>query len=93
MSNKEILAIYKIAEKHWSRPEWLCRLIGWNYTNMGLCYYFNRVHRNYFASGHFTKLWIPYATKYADPYHYDFNTRKERLQAIRNVIKDLENES
>ena len=92
MSNKKILAIYKIAEKHWSRPAWLCWILGWNDIDYGLCWYFNIKHRNYFNGGYFTKLWLPYITKYADPYHYDFYTRKERLQAIRNVIKDLENE-
>lgn len=92
MTNKEILAIYKVAEKHWSRPVWLCKILGWNNTTHGLCFYFNRMHSNYFRSRYFSTPWLPYRTKYADPYNYHFHTRKERLQAIRNVIKDLENE-
>ena len=90
MSNKEILAIYKIAEKHWSRPSWLCFILGWNYTSDGLCYYFHLQHSEYYCSRHFKKLWYPYRTTQVGSYH--FHTRKERLQAIRNVIKDLENE-
>jgi hypothetical protein len=91
MSNKEILAIYKIAEKHWSRPAWLCWILGWNGTDHGLCWYFECKHRQYFMSKSFVKLWIPYRTNYSKS-AYHFHTRKERLQAIRNVIKDLGNE-
>lgn len=90
MSNKEILAIYKIAEKHWSRPKWLCRLIGWNYTNHGLCNYFDMKHNLDYHCSSSTCPWIKYRTHYG---LYHFKNRKERLQAIRNVIKDLENES
>ena len=90
MSNKEILAIYKIAEKHWSRPKWLCWILGWNDTICGLCYYFSQQHTEYRYSLYFKYLWYPYRTIQFNSYH--FHTRKERLQAIRNVIKDLENE-
>jgi hypothetical protein len=90
MSNKEILAIYKTAEKHWSRPAWLCSILGWNYTYNGLCYYFQVQHTKYYCSPSFKELWYPYKTLQYNMYH--FNTRKERLQAIRNVIKDLEND-
>ena len=96
MSNKEILAIYKIAEKHWSRPAWLCGILGWNGTNEGLCWYFQYKHKLYYRWEYKDGLqftlnapWIKYITKTGD---YHFHTRKERLQAIRNVIKDLENE-
>jgi hypothetical protein len=90
MSNKEILAIYKIAEKHWSRPKWLCQVFGWNYTDDGLCHYFSKQHTEYRLSPYFEQIWYPYKTRSYSVYH--FRTRKERLQAIRNVIKDLENE-
>lgn len=90
MTTKEILAIYKIAEKHWSRPEWLCNLIGWNNTNGGLCNYFGWQQIKYYYSNSFSMLWIKYRTTECDVHH--FNNRKERLQAIRKVIKDLENE-
>jgi hypothetical protein len=90
MSNKEILAIYKIAEKHWSRPKWLCWILGWNDAIGGLCYYFDNKHTEYRYSPYFKHLWYPYRTIHFSAFH--FNTRKERLQAIRSVIKDLENE-
>ena len=90
MSNKDILAIYKIAEKHWSRPAWLCSILGWNDTNKGLCCYFRRKHSEYCYSNSFSYLWIDSRTKFRGCYH--FHTRKERLEAIRKVIKDLENE-
>jgi hypothetical protein len=83
MSNKEILAMYKIAEKHWSRPAWLCRILGWNDTQHGLCWYFYEQH-GYDSPNQF---WLPYRTKRGV---YHFHTREERLEAIRNVIKDLE---
>jgi hypothetical protein len=93
MSNKEILDIYKIAEKHWSRPAWLCKIFGWNGTNEGLCFYFLIKHKEYYNSPYFKKLWLPYRTNYIKGvFVMHFQTRKERLQAIRNVIKDLENE-
>jgi hypothetical protein len=90
MNNKEILEIYKIAKKHWSRPAWLCWIFGWNYTYYGLCYYFQVQHTKYYCSPYFKELWYPCRTIQFNAYH--FNTRKERLQAIRKVIKDLENE-
>ena len=90
MSNKEILAIYKIAEKHWSRPALLCKILGWNDTIGGLCFYFGNKHTKYRYSLYFKHLWYPYRTRQDHAFH--FHTRKERLQAIRNVIKDLENE-
>ena len=85
-----ILDIYKTAEKHWSRPAWLCKIFGWNYTDFGLCYYFSEKHTEYRYSPYFKYLWYPYRTRRVHAFH--FHTRKERLQAIRNVIKDLENE-
>lgn len=91
MSNKEILDIYKTAEKHWSRPIWLCWILGWNYTDDGLCKYFRRKHFKYHLYSTFKdeRLWLPYRTLKEYPYH--FYNRKERLYAIRKVIKDLEN--
>ena len=91
MSNKEILAIYKIAEKHWSRPAWLCWILGWNDTETGLCAYFFHQYRDPWKSEPLILRWIKYRTNYSKS-DYHFHTRKERLQAIRKVIKDLENE-
>jgi hypothetical protein len=89
MSNKEILAILRRAEKHWSRPAWLCKIFGWNHTSMGLCWYFTK-QTNTNCYNERNQLWLPYRTKKMGVYH--FRTRKQRLEAIRNVIKDLENE-
>ena len=90
MSNKKILAIYKIAEKHWSRPAWLCKILGWNSTKDGLCWYFGKKHNlNYNIDGS-DAPWFKYKTRNFG--FYNFHNRKERLEAIRNVIKDLENE-
>jgi hypothetical protein len=89
MNKEEIFATYKIAEKHWSRPVWLCIILGWNDTQHGLCWYFTNQHSNYYYSPYFHKLWLPYRTIMKE---YHFRTREERLEAIRNVIKDLENE-
>lgn len=89
MTNREILEIYKAAEKHWSRPEWVCWILGWNYTDDGLCKYFCKKHCKYFLSHEWERLWLPYRTITGS---YHFINRKERLEAIRNVIKDLENE-
>jgi hypothetical protein len=89
MNKKGILAIYKVAEKHWSRPVWLCKILGWNHTRYGLCWYFTKLTNTdcYNAPN---QLWLPYKTKKIGFDH--FHTREERLEAIRNVIKDLENE-
>ena len=90
MSNKEILAIYKTAEEHWRRPKWLCWIFGWNDTVDGFCWYFKQQHPKYYLSPYFKKLWYPYRTRQFHAYH--FRTRKERLEVIRKVIKELENE-
>jgi hypothetical protein len=55
-----------------------------------LCYYFQVQHTKYYCSPYFKELWYPCRTIQFNAYH--FNTRKERLQAIRKVIKALENE-
>ena len=87
MKKKEILAMYKVAEKHWSRPVWLCGILGWNHTQHGLCWYFTkRTNTNCYDAPN--QLWWPYRTK--NGFDVNFRTREERLEAIRNVIKDLE---
>jgi hypothetical protein len=53
-----ILDIYKTAEKHWSRPAWLCKMFGWNYTDFGLCYYFSKKHTEYRYSHYFKEFGI-----------------------------------
>jgi hypothetical protein len=86
MKKEEILAMYKVAEKHWSRPERLCKILGWNHTDNGLCWYFTKqTNTNCYDARR--QLWWPYRTKNGPYYFY---TRKQRLEAIRNVIKDLE---
>jgi hypothetical protein len=87
MSNKEILATLRRAEKHWSRPVWLCKILGWNHTQHGLCFYFTEI-TNTNCYDELNQFWLPYRTKKMGVYH--FRTREERLEAIRNVIKDLE---
>jgi hypothetical protein len=91
MSNKQILAIYKIAEKHWSRPAWLCKILGWNNTEHGLCHYFWEKHELSYYDVKDTP-WLKYRTRNNGINLYHFHTRQERLRAIRNVIKDLDNE-
>jgi hypothetical protein len=86
MKNEELLATLRRAEKHWSRPVWLCKILGWNNTQYGLCWYFTELtNTSYYDSPN--QLWLPYRTKMGS---YHFHTRNERLEAIRNVIKDLE---
>jgi hypothetical protein len=86
MNKEETLAMYKVAEKHWSRPVWLCKISGWNDTQHGLCHYFTKqTNTNWYDSPN--QLWLPYRTKNGFDH---FHTREERLEAIRNVIKDLE---
>ena len=86
-----ILDICKTAEKHWSRPVWLCKIFGWNGTKTILQSYFFRKHKEYWHSKDFECLWLAYrTTKNLELDH--LRSRKERLQAIRNVIKDLGNE-
>jgi hypothetical protein len=91
MTNKEILTIYKKAEKHWRRPEWLCKILDWNYIQYGLCWYFRRTYsiKVHGYLPYLEDLWIKHKTT-SQGSVYDFNNRKERLEAIRKVIKDLE---
>jgi hypothetical protein len=88
MNKKGILAVLRRAEKHWSRPVWLCKILGWNHTRHGLCWYFTEItNSDCYLS--LNQLWLPYRTKMGV---FHFHTREERLEAIRKVIKDLENE-
>jgi hypothetical protein len=67
----------------------LCKILGWNHTQHGLCFYFTEI-TNTNCYDELNQFWLPYRTKKIGVYH--FHTREERLEAIRNVIKDLENE-
>lgn len=93
MNTKEIIKAFKLAEKHYGRPKWLCEIIGWNNTKTsisGLCYYFENTQKisGDVVNDKLKPLWIKYQTKFHDAWH--FNNRNERLQAIRMVIRDLE---
>jgi hypothetical protein len=89
MNKEEILATLRRAEKHWGRPAWLCKILGWNHTRHGLCWYFTYItNTNINCYDSLNQFWSPYRTKKMGVYH--FRTREERLEAIRNVIKDLE---
>lgn len=88
ISNNELLEIYKKAEKHWSRPSWLCWILGWNNTNGGLSDYFKHKHSEYYNSIFFYPLWTVYSPLNCYGLRY-FKNRKERLEAIRKVIKEL----
>jgi hypothetical protein len=86
MNKKEILATLRIAEKHWSRPERWCKILGWNHTRHGFCWYFTK-QTNTYCYDEPNQFWLPYRTQIGE---YHFRTREERLEAIRNIIKDLE---
>jgi len=86
MNKEEIIKAFKLAEKHWSRPEWLCVILGFNGTTSGFCNYFSR--QGCCCILCLQNKWIKYRT--TESYRmYHFNSRKERLQAIRNILKDL----
>lgn len=82
MTKKEILSAFLQAEKDWEI----------NMHSIGLCYYFDREQRLGRKNTLELQLyWIKYKTT-SKGCMYHFHNRKERLQAIRNVIKDLEYE-
>lgn len=89
MNKQEILEAFKKAEIDWSRPT----LTDFQFrTHSGLCYYFavqQDISLN-FIIDFLQPLWIKFKTTSTCSYH--FENRQERLEAIRNVIKDLENE-
>ncbi len=89
MTKEQILEAFKKAEIDWSKP----RLTNFQFkTYTGLCYYFV-VQQDVsldFVIDFLQPLWIKFKTTINSNYH--FENRQERLEAIRNVIKDLENE-
>lgn len=89
MTNKEILDYFEQALKDWNRPLWKRKLFGNKDTEKGLCYYFIRRHRFSISCRMdiLESYWIKYKTR--DVGFYDFNTREERIHAIRCVINEL----
>jgi hypothetical protein len=88
MDKQEILEAFKKAEIDWSKPT--NQSVEFK-TYSGLCLYFfsQQDIALEFVIEFLQPLWIIFRTNNTD---YHFNTRQERLEAIRNVIKDLENE-
>jgi hypothetical protein len=82
MEKKEILQAFKQAEIDYSKHQVL---------DLGLCCYFMEIQSiKPMVMHQFLKpLWKKYATK-SEIMH--FNNNKERLEAIRKVINELENE-
>lgn len=91
----EYLSLFKKALKHYSRPVWLCNLIGYNCTHTGLCFYFENKHNILIGTRKFLVLedyWIKYRNEMnlKSPYH--FRTREDRIRVLGWVIRDIENE-
>lgn len=89
MEKKEILQAFKQAEIDWSKP---IEEIFENNTYSGLCWYFEKEQCiNPSLVHYFLKpLWKKFITKNHGLYH--FYNNQERLEAIRKVINELENE-
>lgn len=82
MEKQEILKAFKQAEVDWCKP----------IKYKGLCSYFV-LHQNirlYLLYDFLIPLWLKYSTEKDSLYH--FKNNEQRLDAIRKVIKDLENQ-
>lgn len=83
MEKKEILKAFKQAEIDWIEN---------NLLYYGLCFYFEdelNIDRIEIIK-YLKPLWLKYATTPFRMFH--FKSTQERLEAIRKVINDLENE-
>lgn len=84
MEKKEILQAFKQAEIDWSE----------NYygDNIGLCTYFKciKFKTQYAVDEYLKPFWFKFATRPNRVFH--FRNQEERLDAIRKVINELENE-
>jgi hypothetical protein len=80
MTKQEIIAAFEQAEKDWSegRNKYSC-----------LCWYFGYYYSIDDVYEHLQPLWLKHRT-HKGMFH--FNTREERLHAIRQVLNDLKNE-
>jgi hypothetical protein len=90
MTKQEILQAFKKAKKRYTIT-WLDYIFNRDKIhNEGLCSYFtyNLEITPYLIDLYLQPMWIKYRTKNG---LYDFNNNKERLEAIKKVIKDLEN--
>jgi hypothetical protein len=88
MEKKEILQAFKQAEIDWSKDY---NTETNKYVNWGLCRYFGgRFDFDTNEINFLKHFWLKYATTPDNKFH--FNNRKERLEAIRKVINELENE-
>jgi hypothetical protein len=89
----EVFEAFKQAEIDWSMPIEQCKK---NYSDGGLCYYFEKKGYSYLGVRCLSKYWLKYSsTAIGNTYHFysrgcTFSGRQERLDAIRKVIQDLE---
>lgn len=89
----EVFEAFKQAEIDWSMPIEQCKK---NYSDGGLCYYFQMKGYSYLGVRCLSKYWLKYrSTETHKKFHFysngsDFYGRQERLDAVRKVIKDLE---
>ncbi len=91
MTKEEILQAFKKAEKRYTIT-WLDYIFKTEKSlNYGLCHYFlyDLGFHRYELHEYLTPYWIKYRTREGK---YHFNNNRERLKAIKKVIKDLENE-
>ena len=94
MNKRRILNAFRQAEKDWEKP------LSDNYndsTVCGLCMYFSSNGYKKELIFELQKCWLKYATKNPNKHNYHFykwgddeKGRAERLDAIREIIKDLE---
>lgn len=92
MDLKEKLRLFKAAKWDWMVPQFISYFLR-DYTKMGLCFYFSWKHKltDDEVQNELMPLWYPYSTASSIYVHsFHFHNRKERLHAIKKVIKDLE---
>lgn len=94
MDKQEILEAFKKAEIDWSKPIQDCLK---DHTDKGLCSYFRKKMYSDIQITTLSTYWQEYKTTTFNLWDFysrglSFLGKEERLDAIRKVIKDLENE-
>lgn len=87
---KTELELFEQALIDWNRPFWKRWFYGSRFTDKGLCCYFNQqlglTDRDVIRF--LEPIWVQFKTRRGI---FDFNNRKERIQAIRKCIEHIKN--
>ena len=87
---KTELEIFEQALLDWNRPFWKRWIYGHLHTDKGLCHYFHQQMdlSDRYVDKNLYPIWLEFKTRRGV---FDFNNRRERIEALKKCIEKLKN--